>query len=235
MTVTDPVFESHHFEPSARSVFGPIVSAFDVEHALVSCVRTWIRDYLAEMERQRHMVVGELPEFRSIVTAGDSEKFPEDQLPSLMIASPGIETRQGAIEVHGDGAYVARWRVECSCEVSARGNRLALALCRLYAAAVRALLVQQALDQRWYESASALVLRRIDWTGEISTVRDSTSDRTRAASKTLLLVEVAEVTNRQMGPLDPLYPPTDPDKPPEEMLTPDAERAVVDVIKQERE
>lgn len=235
MTVTDPVYEPQRFKPDPRSVFGPIVSAFEIEDALVGCVRKWIRDYLAEVQRQRHLEPDGLPEFRSIVAAGDISKFPEDQLPSLMIASPGLDTTgsRGRLEAHGDGGYVARWRVECNSEISARGNRQALRLARLYTAAVRTLLVQQALDRD--DADDALELRRVEWTGERYDLRDSTTDRTRAAGTTILAVEVAEVTNRQMGPLEPLYPPTGPGEPPDEMLRPIAETKHVTVTKRPQE
>lgn len=232
--IIDPVFDEHAFAPDPHSVFGPIVSAFEVEDALANSVRRWIRDYLAEIARQRGMPADWLPEFRSIVTAGDISKFPEDQLPSLMVASPGLDTsgRRGrGVEVHGDGTYVARWRVECNCEVSARGNRQALMNCRLYAAAVRALLIQQALDRR---PTTDLELRRVEWLDETYRLRDWTVDRTRAAATTILVIEVADVTNRQMGPADPFYP-TDPDEPPDPMLRPDVDRVVVDVTKQPEE
>lgn len=225
---TDPVFEPARFAPDPRTAFGPIISAFEVEHALVACVRIWIRDYLAEMERQRGQAVEGMPPFRSIVVAGSPEKWPEDQLPALLVSSPGLAetgTRRG-LEVHGDGGYVARYRVDAVSEVSARGNRQGLRLARVYAAAVRALLVQQPLRAA---SKPPPWLRRVDWVGEDFTLRDWTVDRTRAAGRVAFVVEVADVMTRGLGPRAPTYPPTDETEPPEPMLMPDVESAHVDV------
>jgi hypothetical protein len=232
--VVDPLWDAHHFEPDPASVFGPIISAFEVEHALATCVRIWIRDYLAEVERQRGLGVERFPRFRSIVASGNAAKWPEDQLPALLIASPGLaETgaRRG-IEVHGDGGYVARWRVDCVSEVSARGNRHAIMLARLYAAAVRTLIVQQPLRG---PSDPPPWLRRIDWVGERYDLRDWTVDRTRCAGTASFVVECHGVSTRGLGPREPLYPPTDGGKPPDEMLMPDVERASVRVTNTEVE
>jgi hypothetical protein len=228
--IVDPVFEPALFEPDPRTAFGPILSAFEVEHALVACVRIWIRDYLAEMERQRGQAVEGMPWFRSIVVAGAPEKWPEDQLPALLVSSPGLAetgTRRG-IEVHGDGGYVARYRVDAVCEVSARGNRQAIRLARVYAAAVRALLIQQPLRK---PSNPPPWLRRVEWTGEDFTLRDWTVDRTRCAGRVSFVVEVADVMTRGLGPRQPYYQPAEPTEPPEPMLMPDVESTHVDVTK----
>ena len=232
--VVDPVFESHTFKPDPRSVFGPIISAFEVEHALANCARIWIRDYLAEVERQRGLEVEGFPRFRSIVASGMPAKWPEDQLPALLISSPGL-AESGAsrsIQVHGDGGYVARYRVDCTSEVSARGNRQAIMLARFYTAAVRTLIVQQPLRMA---SAAPSWLRRVDWTGERYDLRDWTVDRTRCAGTVSFAVEVDGVSTRGLGPRSPIYPPTDPDEPPPGMVMPDVERASVRVTKTEVE
>ena len=235
--VRDPVWEEHRFDPDPRSAFGPIISAFEVENALAECVRVWLRDYLAEIERQRRLPVGRLPAFRSIVASAQPEKWPEDQLPALLIASPGLDTggQCGRLEVHGDGGYVVRWRVDCVSEISARGNRQAIYLARLYTAAVRGLIVQQALRAPYPPEGLGLRLRRVDWTGERYDLRDWTVDRTRCAGTVSFVVDVAEVLSRALGPRVPAYPPTGGGEPPPEMLMPEVDRAVVDVTKQEEE
>jgi hypothetical protein len=233
--IVDPVFDDWRFAPDPGSVFGPIVSAFEVEHALAACIRVWIRDYLAECERQRGLEPEGLPQFRSIVAAAQPEKWPEDQLPALLIASPGLAdtTSRRGIEVHGDGGYVFRWRVDCVAEISARGNREAMRLARLYAATVRALVVQQTLRTSRLIDEALPSLRRIDLTGERYDLRDWTVDRTRCAGSVSFVVEVADVLTRGLGPREPFFPPTDPDVTPPEMVMPNVERARVDVTKTE--
>ncbi len=150
-----------------------------------------MRDYLAEIERQRGLEVGRLPAFRSIVVSAELEKMPEDQLPALLIASPGTEASAGArggrIEAHGDGGYLARFRVDCAAVISARGNRQAPRLARLYAVALGALLVQQALQP------CPLSIRRVDWVSDSYALMASDADRTQSGGIVRIGVEVADV------------------------------------------
>lgn len=228
MSITDPVYDDWTYAPDARSAFGPIVSAFEVELAVATSTRRWFGDYIAEVERRRGLEAGRLPTFRSIVLSAALEKMPEDQVPALLIASPGIETSAGSsagrIEAHGDGGYLARFRIDAAVVISARGNRQAPRLARLYVAALRALLVQQALQP------CPLDLRRLDLVGEEYTLLDSAADRTQGAGTVRIAVEVADITNRLMGPLAPVLPPTDPPSP---MEWPEAQRVEVTVTKQE--
>lgn len=230
MSVTDPVYEPHAYEPDKRSAFGPIVSAFEVEHAVAECVRVWIRDYLAELCRQRKLDAEAFPPFRSLVATSYFHKLPEDQLPALIITSPGTEAsrgsaRGGRMEIHGDGTYGLRWRVEAGAVVTTRGNREAAKLARFYTAAVRVLLTQQLPDPRW----CPIDVRGVDCTGERYRVTDAAMERTQAAGSVDLIIDVENVGNRNLGPAAPMFEPTPPDVYPEAMLLPDVERTDVTV------
>ena len=203
MSVIDPVFEAHEFAPHPRTAYGAILSGFEVEHAVAQIVRTWGRDYLAEMERQRHLEVGRLPVFKSLVDSSSLERMPEDQLPSLLIVSSGIESRD-RVEVNSDGWYTARFRVDCGAVVSARGNRLAVKLARYYTAALRSMVVQQLADPRW---SGLEGVRRVVWTGEQYRPLGDISERTQSGGVAQFLIEVEQVTNWVMGPDEPTEPP----------------------------
>jgi hypothetical protein len=183
---------------SAPSAYGPLVAACDVEDALLAQLQRWLPDYLAEVERQHGMAVGSLPQPRSWLVSSEVERMPEDQLPAVMLASPGlIEDVPTAI---GSGMYTARWQLVVAVQCSARGNRLALRLARLYALAARALALQQ-------QKLPGLDVRRLDWADERYRFLDSIDDRTTCISEVELVAEVAGVTTRGAGPLDPLLPP----------------------------
>ena len=138
--IVDPVLEPWKFAPDPRSAFGPIISAFEVEHALATCVRRWQRDYLAEVCRQRGLEPEQLPLYRSFVVADTLEKMPEDTPPVLVVVSPGLVPGAGqAISRRGTGAVNASFVIELGSFVSARGNRQAPKLSRLYTAAILAL------------------------------------------------------------------------------------------------
>jgi hypothetical protein len=182
------------------SAFGPIVAASDVELALLAHVQLWLADYLAELDRRYDDDVGTLPYPRGWIISADVEKMPEDQTPTIVVKSPGIIDPPLA---SGDGLYAARWEIDVAVVLSARGNRLALRLARRYAAALRVLLVQQQL----LDPELVLVVRRIDWLGEHYDVLDSIDDRTTCAAHVSLAVEVADVAQRNAGPMSPVLPP----------------------------
>lgn len=182
------------------SAFGPIVAASDVELALLAHTQLWLADYLAELDRRYDDDVGTLPYPRSWIVSADVEKMPEDQTPTIIVRSPGIVDPPLA---SGDGMYAARWPIDVAVVLSARGNRLALRLARRYAAALRTLLVQQ----QQIDDELELVVRRIDWLGERYDVLDSIDDRTICAATVELAVEVANVVQRNAGPIEPLLAP----------------------------
>ena len=203
MSVTDPVYEDHEFHPDRRSAFGPIFSAFEVDHAIATCVRVWIRDYLAEISRQRGLDPEALPPFRSIVDSAEARRYPEDQLPGLLVVSTGIDAPGGRVETYSDGLYTARFRVDCGAVISAGGNRQAVRLARYYTAAVRTLLLQQLAKPRW---SGLEGVRRIEWVGERYQPPTEASERTQARGTTQLIIEVEHVASWAAGPDEPAYP-----------------------------
>jgi hypothetical protein len=197
--VRDPIYEDPSWTPAAPDdPFGPLVTAFDVEQALAWTIRRWMPDYLLKVERDHGLPAGRLPTFRSeVATAWRVGRLPEDQLPALMIVSPGLHERP---KVFGDGTFTARWRVDITSICSARGNRVAPRLARWYAAGVRLLLQQnQGLE-------SQLTVTRIDWNDERYDVLDVRDERTLAGGLVQVLVDVADVARREFGPA-PAFPP----------------------------
>jgi phage gp37-like protein len=195
---------------SPSSAFGALVAAADVERAVLAQLQLWLRDYLAEVERHHGYQVGSLPYPRSWVISSEVERMPEDQLPAVILASPGLADPPLA---DGAGAYTARWQLTVAFQVAARTDALRLA--RLYALAGRALLVQQ-------QDLPELETQRIDWMDERYRLLDSVDDRTTCVSEVELGVEVANVTSRHQGPLEPLMPPEPGDLPPESPSWPEA-------------
>lgn len=193
MSVTDPVFEEHTFAPEELSRIGAVVSAFEVEYALAATVRRWMPAYLAEAAKQRGLSDA-LPSLRAIVTSTDSDRFSEEQLPALIVSCLRTEERP---DVRATGMYSARWRVDCQVVCSARGNRQARRLAQIYAATIRALLIQRAAQ----EETGVQMLSGPDWRGESYRSRRAQDERTIAEATVELLVHVAAVTWRFGGPL----------------------------------
>ncbi|HKE81073.1 MAG TPA: hypothetical protein VKB54_17275 [Solirubrobacteraceae bacterium] len=203
------------------SVFGPLVSAVHVEDHVLRILERWLPSYLYEVERNAGIPVGTLPPIRSVVRSSEIEKFPEDQLPCLMLASPGLTDPP---EADGGGYYAATWQINLGIEIVAAPNRKALELARLYALAVRAATVQQQQDPGLEQPVPVI---RVDWRDERYDVLDSIDDRTVCIGRVELAVTVAEVLQWGLGPLDPLIPPQPPG--PVAPEWPTAETVITDV------
>jgi hypothetical protein len=212
------------------TLFEPIVSASDLESGLLEQLRKWMRDYLAEVERQHGMTVGTLPQPRSYVVSSELEKMPEDQTPAVIVRSPGTLEPPHA---DGGGSYFARFTIDAGVHLSARGNTHALRVARLYTSAIRAVLVQQQLLD---ELDARLLVRRVDWLGERYGELDSIDDRTVCTGVVVLAYTLDDVVTRGAGPLAPTQPPTPPDQepPPVSPAWPTAATVDVDITKESR-
>jgi hypothetical protein len=211
------------------SAFGPMVAACDVEDRLEATLRRWLPSYVYEVERLHGYDPGTLPLPRSWVRSSDVEKMTADQLPAVMIGSPGITDPPIA---DGAGYYVARWQINLGVEIIARSVRpRALDLARLYALALRGAAIQQANDETL--ALPPLGIVRVEWIDERYDRLDSIDDRTVCIAEVELVLEVAEVLKRNGGPVDPLLPPQGPS--PESPTWPIATSTDVQITKSEED
>lgn len=123
----------------AGSVFGPILTEGDVRHAAEDTLKLWMPDYLAEVADQHGLARGALPNIRSWETAPVFEQWPEDQLPSLVVVTPGTNE---AAEWH-DKQMTVSWTIGAAIVVSAKDRETTSDLIGFYAAAARALMIQK--------------------------------------------------------------------------------------------
>jgi hypothetical protein len=180
------------YTPRPSSLYGRLISAADVEQALKRRIDARLGDYLTEVERQHGLTVGTIARPRAFVVA---ERFPEDQLPAIVVESPGTADLPAA---DGQGRYRARFEVVLAIHVAASAGAIELA--KLYALALRALAVQQ---------PSALFMG-VDWISERYPRPDLAGGRTFYTAEVALEVQVDEVTNRHEGPPDePGWPDVD--------------------------
>jgi hypothetical protein len=186
------------------SAFGPLVAGSDIEDRLQATLQRWLASYLYEIERLHQITPGTLPAPRSWVRSSAIEKFPEDQLPAVMIGSPGLTDAPVA---DGTGHYMATWRVLLGVEIVAGPNRRALELARLYTLALRGAALQQQQDP----GVTGPSVVRIDWLDERYDELDTIDDRSVCVGICELGVQAAEVLRRAGGPLEPLIAPQPPD------------------------
>lgn len=183
------------------SIFQRVVTGDDVERWIVETLRTWSGTYLAELERQHSIPAGTLARPRAWVTTSSFDKFPEDQLPAVMVVSVGLSENP----LRNGDRFRARWEVHVACICSARRPDEAHRLAMLYLAAHRAILVQRpSLGGR---------ARGVDWLDEDYEPIPFDDTRSLAGGEAVFSVEVDDVVSTNAGPVtpdEPLDPETDP-------------------------
>jgi hypothetical protein len=187
--------------PYSQSI-GAIVTGRDVELAALTFLKRWAGTYLAECERQRAMTPGALPRIRSWTTAPDFETWPEDQLPCVLLVSPGLAD---APLPDGAGVYRAKFTLGVAVIVSTARMDETARLAKLYVAAMRAAILQH---QSLEGFASG-----IEWLDENYDDLPSIDDRSLGAGQAIFAVQVDGFARRWNGPKTPQDPP-DPDTDP---------------------
>jgi hypothetical protein len=187
---------------ATESIFGRIVTGADVEAWTWYTLKRWIGTYLSEVERQAGLVAGTLARPRSFTTAPSLDNWPEDQLPALLVLSPGMNE---VPQRRGDGYYKARWNIAVACVVSASTEHDSRTLAMRYTAALRALLLQRSsLDGQ---------AQGVAWLSERYDELAYDDVRSLMAGVAEFLIDAESVTNAKAGPTtpdDPLDPDTDP-------------------------
>jgi hypothetical protein len=123
------------------SVFGEILTGYDVEQAVEATIDTWLPDYLRELERQKDIPAGSLLPIASKMTVNDFAQYQGAPLPLMVIICPGTE---GPPEWHGDLRVASVWwTCGVAVIVEAVNEMYARQLAQLYAAAIRTLLAQR--------------------------------------------------------------------------------------------
>lgn len=183
------------------TVFGRIVTGADVEEWVIAMFKRWSGTYIAEVERQHGLQAGQLARVHSWVTTPTLDKWPEDQLPAILVMSLGVsEPPQRTSDV-----YRARWTINVAAICSARTEAETRLQAMYLLAAHRALLLQRPSLEGY--------ARGVVWGDEDYTQLAYDDARTLAASQAAFTVEVDDVQHVNAGPItpdDPLNPDTLP-------------------------
>ena len=190
----------------ADSIFGPIVTGADVERAALDTLKLWTPEYLAWVERATGREVGSLPRPRSWVASISIDRWPEEQLPSVLLLSTGLAEEPAR---DGRGVYRAKFALGLAVVVSARDRRETDDLAKLYTAALRAALL--------HNQTLGGLAEAVEWVDERYDALPGDRQRRRqlAAGQAVFRVEVHDVVAVKAGPSAPRqdpYPPY-PDPP----------------------
>lgn len=177
------------------SIFGPIIDANQVEEAVRDTLQLWFPTYLRELENQRGMTEGEMPPPRAYVVSGDNDREPEDQLPAVVVVSPGLAENPFQ---EGDGSFRAPWSVGVGIFTSARDRESTEKLVRQYCAVARTIMLQKQSLGGFADGT--------EWIDEDFDEIEFDDTRTIGAGLVEFTVMVAEVVNRRGGPAKPTLP-----------------------------
>lgn len=179
------------------SAIGKIVTGRDVELAALAVLKRWASTYLAEAEEATGRARGSLPRIRAWTTASEFEKWPEDQLPAVLLISPGLAAPPRA---DGTGSYRASFALGIAAIVSTARMDETAALAKLYCATFRACLLQ-------HQSLEGFAAG-VTWADENYDDLPSIDDRSLGAGQAIFAVEVDGISTRWNGPPYPSEPPS---------------------------
>lgn len=180
-------------------LFGPLVTGTEVETAARATLQTWMPDYLGWLERKYDRANGSLITPRSWVSANDVDRWPEEQIPSVLLLSTGL-----ANEPARDGAniYRAKFALAVVVIVSARDRAVTDELAKLYTAACRAILL--------HKPSLGGFATAVEWVDEEYDVLPDRNRRQLAAGRAVFRVEVPAVVRSKAGPSTPSPAPETP-------------------------
>lgn len=170
--------------------FGQIIDGSYVEQAVIDLLKVWSPSYLAEVARQRSLA--SLPNIRTYTVTSQFEKWPEDQLPTVLVISTGLaeppkQRGDGKIDV----CFLTGLAVIVSADTPENTNKIAKA----YTAAIRAALAQ-------HKSLGGKT-DGLTWLDEKYDDLPPEQTRTIGAGQLVFEVDVKNVTDASAGPLSP--------------------------------
>lgn len=184
---------------STTTIFERIVTGDDVEQWVMTLVHRWIGTYLSEVERQHGVEAGTLQRPRGWSIGPTADKFPEDQVPCVILISRGWARNP---RMDGAGHYAAFFDMALGVVCSARTEKETRLMAMWYTAALATLLAQrQSLDG----NADGTEVIIADWT-ELP----YDDQRSLALAVVGFVVQVENSFSSRAGPLTP-DDPLDPD------------------------
>lgn len=182
-----------------EDVFKCIVDADMIENWATTTLQTWFGTYLGEMEVQRGEPRHSYPKPRSYVLAEELDKTVADQMPAIVVVSPGLAA---AAPMHeGDGEFTAWWNLGVGVVASASTRKDTKRLVRVYCAAIRAIIVQKMSLGGSVALPHASNCRWVDESYDDNF--NFTDDMTISAGQVIFEVQVDDVVTAGAGPLSP--------------------------------
>jgi len=184
-------------------IFGNIKSSDQVEQAALDTLKLWWKTYSREFELQRNLPQDSLPLPKSYLTAARVDHENADQLPAVVVVSPGLSGKKPHLE--GDGTYRADFAIGIGVFVAGRDRNSTKSLCRWYVSIARAIMLHRQTLGGFADGTT--------WVDESYDDRFTFEDnQTVGAGQCIFEITVHDVVQRWGGPPVPVGP--DPDTQP---------------------
>lgn len=180
--------------------FGTIFISSQFDDSLGEFLASWLDTYLSAVEHRLDIAtrsIGRPQSFNFVFDVND--KWPEDQLPTILVGSAGFA---GAPDRHAGGVYSGWWNWQVEAIVTGSDYNETRLLTQAYAAAIRALVLQQGEEQEVIGSTIPL--------GEDLTYLAGERSRTLGVASLSFSSFIEAVIDESQGPEAPDDPEVDP-------------------------
>ncbi len=174
------------------SKFGFSVSRKQVLDDIEETIKTWMKEYLAEAERQAGLDPRTLPEIKTFTQVNEFRNWAQDETPVCVLVSPGLSDKP---KKKGDGWYMASFDVGVAIIVQANNRENTNNLADIYGPILRQLILQQA--------GYGGLISGIDFEDERYNDVPETEDRAQASVQVIFSVEVPGMVNDKLGVTEP--------------------------------
>lgn len=180
------------------ALFGQIITAVDVETAMLDHLENWMETYIAKVERDAGLDPRSIGLPRSYSNNNEFNKRTEAQTPAIVVISPGMAS-DGVMRHAGE--YTTRWVAGVGVVTLARDQASTSRLAKLYAAAIRGIVLQ-------HKGLGGFAVST-DWVAPFESYTDVRFSQTRTLGTARLFfeVEVKETVDSSKGPRAPLQNP----------------------------
>jgi hypothetical protein len=179
------------------SIFGAITIATQLEKAILETLQTWFYTYLVEYELQAGLINDKYttpkhPMPKSWLTSDQFSREASDNLPSIVVVSPGTSIRTMPYQ-EGDGSYRVFFLIGIGAFAGANKRSDALQLVRTYVAICRTIALQKQ-SFGGFASGSEWIQESYDDNFGF------TDDQTISCGQTIFEIEVSGLVERFGGP-----------------------------------
>ena len=145
--------------PVESAIFGPILSASEIEEATIMALKYWYPTYLAEMERRLGLRKGLLLIPQNFTNRNSFDAVEGERTPKVVVIAPGLD----AAPTRNATSYRAIWRVGIGVATGAKDEKTCNKYVKAYAAATRAIMAHKSGTIRTYGLST---LNEIHWLSE---------------------------------------------------------------------